>query len=231
MNCAIIQPSYIPWRGYFDQIRKSDVFVFYDDVQYDRRGWRNRNRIKTPGGTQWITIPVLNKHSRAHGTPIDEIRINQDRNWTAQHRRTIQYNYHSAPFFEHYTPLLDEFYLRRPELLADYTVDFTIAIAQELGIDQTQFVRSSTIPARGGKTDRLLSIIKYIGATHYISGPSARNYMDENKFDDAGISLEYMAYDYDEYPQLHGEFDPQVSILDLMFMTGPNAAEHFRRSV
>jgi len=226
MKCVILQPSYIPWRGFFHQIQKADIFVFYDDVQYDTRGWRNRNRIKRPGGSQWLTIPVLNKGTRSNHTPIKEIRINWDRSWNKKHWATICDTYGKAPFFGGYRDLLEDFYRRHPQLLADFVVDLTIALAHELGINGTKYMRSSSLAAQGSKTDRLLSILRSLGATHYITGPSAKDYLEEEKLQSAGITLEYMVYDYPEYRQLYPPYDPHVSILDLLFMTGPDAPQY-----
>jgi hypothetical protein len=222
--CVILQPSYIPWRGYFHQIQKADVFVFYDCVQYDDRGWRNRNRIKTPGGLQWLSIPVHSKGVQLVATPIKDVRIVPDIPWNTKHWRTLQQNYGKAPHFKRYAPVLEKFYTRRDELLADFTCDLTVALARELGLERTRFVRSSTLPAQGTKTDRLLSLLTHLDATHYVSGPSAKDYLELDKFAAAGIRVEFMAYDYPEYPQLHGAFEPAVSILDLLFNAGPDAA-------
>lgn len=223
MNCVILQPSYIPWRGFFHQIQKADVFVFYDDVQFDKRGWRNRNRIKMPRGSEWLTIPVKSKGHQLEHTPINEIQICWDGDWNRKHWCTLQQHYRRAPFFEHYRPFLQSVFARRDELLADFTIDLTIALARQLGLTQTRFVRSSSLPAEGAKTDRLLSVLRAVGATHYISGPSAKAYLEGNKFESAGITYSFMSYDYPEYPQLFPPFDPQVSILDLLLMTGPQA--------
>ncbi len=223
MNCVILQPSYIPWRGLFHQIHKADVFVFYDDVQYDDRGWRNRNRIKTASGTQWLTIPVSSGGAQVEATPIHEVPICWDRPWARKHWTTIRHAYSRAPYFARYAPLLESFYARRDELLADFTIDFTLALAKELGIDGTRYVRSSTLDVGGERMDRLIGILKAVGGTHYISGPSARDYIDEGMLAAAGMTLEYMSYDYPEYVQMHPPFHPQVSILDLLFMKGPEA--------
>jgi hypothetical protein len=219
---VILQPSYLPWRGYFHQIQKADVFVFYDDVQYDKGGWRNRNRVKTPEGTAWLTIPVLAKHAVSRGTPISEIRINPNERWAPKHLRTIELAYQKAPFLDRYGPLLASFYADPPELLADFTIDTTVALARELGLT-TEFVRSSQIPAESSRTERLVSILTHLGADHYVSGPSAQDYLEEDLLAQAGIGLEYMTYDYPEYPQLHPPFDARVSVLDLLLMTGPAA--------
>lgn len=226
MKCVILQPSYIPWRGYFHQILKADCFIFYDDVQYDDRSWRNRNRIKTPHGAKWLTIPVHHKGCQVHRTPISEIRICHDTPWQSKHWETLQHSYRKAPFFDHYAPLLREFYVTRWNRLSDLTIELTIALARELGIRHTRFLRASALPGEGAKTDRLLSLLHEVGATHYITGPAAQNYLEEEKFADADITLEYMAYNYRDYPQLHPPYDPQVSILDLLFMTGPAALSH-----
>jgi len=226
VNCVILQPSYIPWRGYFHQIYKADILVFYDDVQYDKHGWRNRNRVKTPHGTQWLTIPVLSKGALSHKTPINEICVNWDREWNREHWITIKQSYSKAPFWGQYAPLLEEFFSQRPELLADFTIDLTIALARQLGITKTQFVRSSRLNSAGAKTDRLLDILQKLGAKHYISGPSAKDYLEEDRLRSAGVSLEYMVYDYPEYVQLYPPYDPQVSILDLLFMTGAQAPKY-----
>ncbi len=227
MNCVILQPSYIPWRGYFDQIRRADVFVFYDDVQYDKHGWRNRNRIKTANGAQWLTIPVTKKGNVTQHLLINDIRICWDAPWNVKHWTTIQQSYRKAPHFQRYAPLLEQLYASRPEFLADLSITSTIALASELGIANTRFLRSSELGVAGAKTDRLVGILQAVGADHYISGPSARDYLEEEKLAAAGVTLEYAAYNYPEYVQLYPPYDPNVSILDLLFMTGPEALTYF----
>ena len=224
MKVVILQPSYIPWRGYFDQIFRADLFIFYDDVQYDKRGWRNRNQIKTPRGKQWLTIPVHSRGAQTESIPINQIQVVWENPWSQNHLKAIQHSYSKAPHFGHYLPLLEKIYGRRDEFLADFTIGFTVALAHELGNTHTSFMRSSEIAGIDGqKTDRLIQILQAVGATHYISGPSARGYIEKEKFDLAGITLEYMEYNYPEYLQLYPPFDPFVSILDLLFMTGPEA--------
>lgn len=226
MKVVILQPSYIPWRGYFHQIQKADLFIFYDCVQYDKHGWRNRNAIKTAQGSQWLTIPVNTKGCVSEGKVIKDIPIIWDTPWNEKHLKSIQQNYAKAPFFITYSPLLESIYSRRDSILADFTCATTEMIARELGIRHTQFLRSSAIDAEGSKTERLIGILKKVGSTHYISGPSAEDYIERDQFEDSGISLEFMAYDYPEYPQLYGAFQPQVSILDLLFNVGPDAGKY-----
>jgi len=223
MKCVINQPNYIPWRGFFHQIYKADVFVFYDDVQYDKHGWRNRNRIKTQHGPIWLTIPVLKKGSVTNHTPINQILIDRSSNWPRKHWNAIEQSYGKAPFFSEYASELKQLLEKPYEKLADMTIDLTIALAGALGISKTTFLRSSSLDAVGSKTDRLLRILQAVGATHYITGPAAKNYLDTERLTNAGISIEYMEYDYPTYSQLYPPYDSQVSILDLLFMEGPSA--------
>ena len=222
---AILQPSYIPWRGYFHQIQKSDVFVFYDDVQFDKRGWRNRNQLKGPNGLYWLTVPVQARGAQVENTPICEIQIADDAHWARKHWAAIEQSYKKAPFFKDHSELVRSFYDKPPALLADFTIETTIALSRALGLE-TQFVRSSTLGVEGKKTERLVAVMATQNITHYISGPSAKAYMDLDLLAAKDITLEYMAYEYEPYAQLHGAFEGAVSILDLMFMTGPAAGSH-----
>ena len=223
MNVVILQPSYIPWRGYFDQIKRSDLFVFYDDVQYDKHGWRNRNQIKTAQGKQWLTIPVYSRGVTG-GVPIKDVRIDWSKPWAKNHLKSLVVAYNKAPYFKEYLPLLESYFARHNDCLADFTIETTISLARRLGITSTRFMRSSELPGlEGQKTDRVISVLKQVGATHYICGPSASSYMEPEKFKYAGITFEYMQYEYPEYQQLYPPYDPYVSVLDLMFMTGDDA--------
>jgi hypothetical protein len=221
MKVAVTQPSYLPWRGYFHLIEKADVFVFYDDVQYDKHGWRNRNRIKTAAGPHWITVPVAARGNVVSGLPINEVPIVGDR-WAAKHLTTIRQAYARAPHIDRCLAVVEPHLRRGYDLLADLTIALTIALAQELGLERA-FVRSSQLGVTGARMDRLLAVLDRVGATHYISGPSAQAYMDETRLNAAGIALEYMTYDYPHYDQLHPPFDPQVSIVDLLAMAGERA--------
>lgn len=228
MNVVILQPSYIAWRGYFDQIRRADLFIFYDDIQYDKHGWRNRNQIKTHQGKQWLTIPVHAK-GVTQGVPVRDVRIDWSKPWARSHQKSLVLSYGKAPWFKDYLPLLESIYARRDEFLADFTIETTILLARELGFTSTRFMRSSELAGlEGKKTDRVISVLQQVGATHYICGPAASSYMEPQKFDEAGITFEYMQYDYPEYPQLHPPYDPYVSILDLLCMVGPRASKFFQ---
>jgi len=226
MKCVILQPSYIPWRGYFHQIEKADIFVFYDDVQYDKHGWRNRNKIKTPNGPAWLTIPVRSQGNIANQTLINQIAIDWTQDWTKKHWRSLEQSYGKAPYFERYAPLLRTYLSQKPEKLCNWTIDLTVALAHELGLASRKILRSSELGIEGSGTDRLVAILQRLAATHYISGPSAKAYLEEDKLHAAGITLEYMEYRYPEYPQLKPPFEPQVSIVDLLFMAGPAAPQY-----
>jgi hypothetical protein len=225
MRCVILQPSYIPWRGYFDLIHRADVFVFYDDVQYDKNGWRNRNRIKTASGTKWLTIPVPQRGVVSGRIPINAVTpIGSE--WPREHFEALRRSYAAAPHFDE--KWLRDLYSAPPQLLADFTIATTVEISARLDIRGTRFVRSSQLQATGTRTGRLIAILRELGATHYLSGPAARDYLEPQQFDDAGITLEWMTYCYSEYPQLYPPFDPFVSVLDLIFMTGADAPGYIR---
>jgi len=227
MNVVILQPSYIPWRGYFDQIRRADLFIFYDDIQYDKHGWRNRNQIKTHQGKQWLTIPV-NSKGVTSGMPIKDVRIDWSKPWAKSQLKSLTIAYSKSSYFKSYRPLLESMFERKDETLADFTIETSILLAQELGFTSTRFMRSSELSnVDGQKTDRVINVLKQVGATHYLCGPSASSYMEPEKFAAAGISFEYMQYNYPEYPQLHPPYDQFVSILDLLFMTGKDALKYF----
>src|SRR5262249_9790270 len=145
MIAAIVQPSYLPWRGFFDLIHRSDVFVFYDDVQYDKHGWRNRNRIKTANGTQWITIPVGSKGNVSGGLLLMDARVQWTQDWARKHAMTIRQSYGKAPFYADYAAMIDGFFAQRPDRLVEFTIDTTVALANALGITRTRFLRSSEL--------------------------------------------------------------------------------------
>jgi len=229
MNVVILQPSYIPWRGYFDQIRRADLFVFYDDIQYDKHGWRNRNQIKTHQGKQWLTIPVHTK-GVTQGRPVNDVQIDWSKPWAKSHLKSLTIAYSKAPYFKDYLSVLESIYQRQDEFLADFTIETTILLACKLGFTSTRFIRSSELSGIDGqKTDRVINVLKQVGATHYICGPSASSYMEPGKFNEAGITFEYMQYEYPEYPQLYPPYELYVTILDLLFMTGGEAGRYFQK--
>ncbi|MET4240103.1 hypothetical protein ACVWXN_001535 [Bradyrhizobium sp. i1.4.4] len=226
VRISIIQSCYIPWRGFFDLIGQCDEYVIYDRMQYVKRHWHNRNRIKTANGVEWLTIPVVTKGR--FDQPIDEVAI--EKPWAEKHWRTLELTYRRAPFFDAFAPAVRAWYERadKEERLTDVNELFTREIAGLLGL-KTRIVRDTAYPAEGAKTARLLAIAQAAGANRYLSGPSARAYLDEPLFAAAGIATEWMSYQgYPDYPQLHAGFEHAVSVLDLILNTGPEA-RHFVR--
>jgi hypothetical protein len=222
MRIAIIQSCYVPWRGFFDLIGRCDVYVMFDQVQYVRRHWHNRNRIKTATGVEWLTIPVVSKGRFEQ--PIDRVEI--EKPWAEKHWRAIELAYRRAPYFDSMAPIVQDWYRRaaKEPLLTEINAIFLREISSLLGL-ATRIVRDTAYPAQGTATERVLAIVRAADADHYLSGPSAKAYFDESLFAKAGIAVEWMDYGgYQPYPQLHGPFEPAVSVLDLLFNTGPDAA-------
>ena len=223
---AIVQSNYIPWRGYFDLINSVDEFILFDDAQYTRRDWRNRNVIKTPQGLLWLTVPV-----QVRGKYFQKIKdtIVTDEGWNHQHWRSIVHNYSQARYFEEYREQFQELYLGTEDRhLSQINVRFLRAICRILGI-RTIISCSMDYNLIDGKTARLVKLCKDAGASEYLSGPAARVYLDEELFHQEGIKLSYMDYSgYPEYHQLYPPFEPNVSIIDLIFNEGPNATRFMR---
>jgi len=223
MTVVILQPSYWPWRGYFHQIHRANHFVFLDNVQFDKNGWRNRNRIKTPAGIEWFTVPVRQK-GRGQQL-IRDVEITADGTWRKKHLKMLGQNYAKAPHFSRHSAAVEEFLGREWSRLMDLTVETTRWAADALGI-RTTYHFASDFAQSPEQTGRLVDICRQLGATDYLPGPAARDYLDEEQFQRAGIAVEYMTYEYPEYPQLHGSFQSQVSILDLLFNCGPEAPKY-----
>jgi hypothetical protein len=219
---AISQSNYIPWKGYFDTIARVDEFVLYDDMQFTRRDWRNRNQIKTAQGPLWLSIPVQSKGN--YFEPIKNIRIS-DPSWAAQHWKTIRLNYSRAPFFAEYGPQIEALYeaAGKLERLSEVNYLFLRNLCDLLGIT-TPLTWSMDYEVGEGKNERLISICQQAGATHYLSGPAAKDYVDESAFQAAGVQVEWMDYShYREYEQRFGEFVHGLSVLDVIFNCGQEA--------
>jgi hypothetical protein len=226
MRIAIIQSCYVPWRGFFDLIGRCDEYVIYDCAQFVKRHWHNRNRIKTAAGPEWLTIPVISKGR--YKQPIDAVEISEA--WADKHWRAIELAYRHAPYFDALADTVRGWYERaaKERLLTEINAIFLIEIAKSLGV-ATRIVRDTIYPASGAKSDRLLAIIRAAGANRYLSGPSAKAYLDEALFASAGVAVEWMSYQgYGDYPQLYGPFEPAVSVLDLLFNVGSEAPRYIR---
>lgn len=220
MRLAVLQPSYLPWLGYFDQIDRVDVFVYYDDVQYDKNGWRNRNRVKGPNGPAWLTVPV--KHSGRGLQRICDVEIDGAQNWAQKHLRSITQFYARAPYGSDYIPGLAELLSRAWTHLVDLDIAINEAIIQWLGLG-TRVVRSSTLGIDGDRNERLIRICRHFGAGHYLSGNAAKVYVDLEAFAASGISVEWQDYEHPRYSQLHGAFVSHLSVIDLLMNAGPES--------
>jgi len=225
MRAVILQPTYLPWMGYFGMMDITDVFVFYDDVQFVERSWHRRNRVKMPNGECiWLSVPVKGKF----GCGINEVKINTEVKWRAKHWTTIRHAYTRAPFFGEYAAVLQRIYDKEWEYLVDLNVTLIEKLAEMLEINRPEFLRSSELNVGGQKTDRLIGILKRIKANEYVSGPAAKSYIETEKFRDEGISLFWYEFNHPVYPQLHGNFIAYLSAIDLLFNVGRRSTDVIR---
>jgi hypothetical protein len=212
---VILQSNYIPWKGYFDLIHDADTFVFYDEVQYTKNDWRNRNKIYTSNGIQWLTIPIA---ADAVKLKISEVQIT-DKAWQDKHFKSIYYGYKKAPFFAQIEPwIVSTFQDRKWENLSQFNQTVIKEISALIGL-KTTFINSDQVPHDGDRINKLVNILTHLSATEYISGPSARSYINgaESLFEDKGIKFTYKEYSgYPEYKQIKEPFEHSVSILDLL---------------
>jgi hypothetical protein len=223
---AAIQSNYIPWKGYFDALNAVDEFILLDEVQYTKRDWRNRNRIKSRRGSSWLTVPVQVK-GRYHQR-IDETLI-ADPDWAQRHWSTITHTYRPAPCFAEIAERLEPVYLGRAyERLSDLNRALLEAVSELLGIE-TVLSWSTDYETSGTRGERIMELCLAAGASEYVSGPAARSYMDEQEFRRNGIEVRWCDYGgYPAYPQLSEPFEHNVSILDLLFHTGADAPAYMK---
>jgi hypothetical protein len=224
---AVVQSNYIPWKGYFDIINRVDEFILYDNCQFTRRDWRNRNIIKTSNGPIWLTIPVKVKgqyYQKIKDTCISEM------GWNRKHWKSIAHNYNKAKHFHSYKDQLEELYLGcREKYLSRINYRFILSICQILGIE-TKISWAMDYDFSEGRNEALVDLCKEAGASEYVSGPTAKGYIDEALFENNGLKLTYMDYsEYPEYHQLYPPFDHAVSIIDLILNEGDNA-KHYMKS-
>lgn len=223
-SVCIIQSNYVPWKGYFDLIGSCDVFVIYDDVQFTKNDWRNRNLIKTPAGLQWLSIPVGSSINRR----VRDVEL-PDPSWRSKHWKSLQAAYGRAPFARQVFEFLEPVYLGEPHhTLSELNVDLIRMICCRLGIT-TRIVDTTSFAAPEGKTERLVHICAALGASRYVSGPAARDYLDVPQFTRRDITVDWFDYSrYPVYPQLWGRFEHGVSILDLLFNCWEGAMRHMK---
>ena len=222
MKVGIIQSNFLPWRGYFDFIREVDLFILHDDLQYTKGDWRNRNKIKTPRGTEWISVPVHYFHT---SQLIEETTIDYDTPWAQKMLNRVRESYQRAPHFEPYFSELNDLLTTTAVSISELNLRLINWVCRHLDIS-TPITFSKQYHPHGVKTERLIGILNQIKATTYLSGPAAKAYLIPEMFEQAGIRLEYKAYLYPEYEQIHPPFEPQVSVIDLLFMTGEEAPKY-----
>jgi hypothetical protein len=218
---VVLQPQFFPWRGVFEQIRLADEFVHLDDAQFQKGGFTNRVQLKTANGPQWLTVPVLR-----HGSlpAISEVEIDYKSDWREKHLRTFAMNYARAPFVALAQAIIADVYGERPRTIAELDIAALERCCAELGLTP-EFTRSSATPVEGAKTDRLVALLVPRGTTTYVTGLGALDYLDEPALAAAGIAVRVMRYARTPYPQLHGDFDPHVSILDTIANLGSAARD------
>lgn len=219
MKVGIIQSNFLPWRGYFDFIREVDLFIIHDDLQYTKGDWRNRNKIKTPRGVEWITVPVHYQHT---SQLIEETRVDYSTPWVQKMLNRIRESYRRAPCFEPYFSELADLLNKPAVSISDLNLRLINWICSKLEI-HTPIKLSREYHPQGVKTERLIGILQQVNATTYLSGPAAQVYLAPELFEQAGIRLEFKQYDYPDYDQLYPPFESKVSVIDLLFMKGKDA--------
>lgn len=226
MIVSVHQPQYIPWLGFFDKVARSDKFVFLDNVQYKEREFQNRNRIRTSRGSLWLTVPVI---SGGRGRQvIKDVRIDNSVDWGKEHMLSLKASYGRAPYFKEYFPFFEALYSKRWDSLAELNVDILSYIFKELNIT-TPVMLESGMGVKSRKTERIIDICRLLKADEYLSGAGGKDYLDEDRFADAGIRLVYQRYEHPVYRQQFmrsgDDFIPYMSVLDLLFNEGPKSKE------
>jgi len=224
VKVGLIQSNFIPWRGYFDFIDDVDLFIYYDDIQFSKGTFRNRNKIKTEKGLVWVTVPILHK---SLGQLICDTYIDYSKDWIQKITGQLHNYYRRVPYYKVYA---DDFFAilnNRNKTISELNINVNNWIMAILGI-KTKIKMSSEFNSVGTKTDRILGILQKVGADSYLSGPSAKSYLEEDKFAKCGIALEYKSYEYKEYSQLFGKFEPNVTILDMLFNVGAQSSEYWK---
>jgi hypothetical protein len=215
VNVVISQSMYFPWVGLLEQIRLADVFVHYDDVQFTR-GFYNRVQVKTEVGARWMTVPLRDQH---RGELIDEVRVDNRRDWRDEHHTLLKRAYAKAPYFDELVRVFDSALGERSDTLADVSRKSVRSLAEYFGLNAT-WLSSRDMNVGGSSSQRLHDLVKQVGGSTYVTGHGARNYLDHELFERSGIAVEYMAYQSVPYPQLFGAFTPFVTGLDLVANCG-----------
>lgn len=222
---SILQPSYLPWLGTFDLIDRSDIFVFYDDVQYDKNGWRNRNRINTAQGVKWLTVPVL--QAGVSSQRLSETQIDTSQPWPHKHIETLRQSYAGAPHRDEYLPELEDVLSRPWRKLVDVNLELMKALCGFLGVS-AEFFRSSELGIGGDRSGRLLDICRHFGARTYLSTDAGRNYLDVERFSAANIDVQWQQYRHPRYSQHREGFVDHLSVVDVLFEAGAKSGDLIR---
>lgn len=225
MYVTIHQPQFLPWLGYLDKIDQADLFIMLDTVQFKKNEWQNRNRIRVAKGWQWLTVPVL----QHFGQRIDGVLINPTTAWKTQHLRALDIHYARAPYRERYLPELRELYARPWSRLNDLNKAIVRWLLAAYGIT-TEIHSAAEFAARDEPTDRLIDLCRAVGASRYLAGPGAEQYMDKPRFESSGVRLEMQVFHHPIYRQVYEPFEPNLSAIDLLLMQGPNAITTLRRA-
>ena len=221
MIVAIHQPEYLPWLGFFKKMMNVELFVFLDDVQFRKKGWQNRNRIRINDGTTLLSIPV-----HTHSYPkINEVTIDNEKNWSIRHKKSILYNYARAPYFDEIKDFIESIFEKKFQYLVDLNTEIIKFIMNELEI-KSKIVFSSELEISKKGSDRVLDICKAVGADHYITGTFwAESNLRVEEFKKSNIDIEFKKFQHPIYKQIHGEFIPEMSIIDLLFNEGRKEAK------
>ena len=223
---AIHQPQFLPWLGYFDKLDRSDVFCLLDTVQYKKNEFQNRNKIKTSQGWQWLTVPVTYRFPQR----ILEVGVNQTVDWQRKHLRSLETSYRKAPFFDTYITRFEEFYQQSYEMLVDVNVACIRLLMDLLGLKRKVILASSLQVETDDPTLRLVQICKALGGAAYLSGKDGAKYMDVDMFASYEIDVLFQNFEHPHYPQCFGPFEPNMSIVDLLFNCGPGSLTIIREA-
>ena len=220
MRVGIHQPMYLPWLGLFDRINRCDVFILLDNVPYSKNYFLNRNKIKTANGWTWLTVPVIFK-GNSHKI-IKEIEIDNRSDWGKKHWLSIYYSYKNSSYFDTYADVFEHFYKQEWRYLVEASTHLLFSLLRMLNI-KTPIRMASTLGVEGRKEELILNICKSVQAEEYLSGPDGRNYLNLGLWQENKVKVEFHDYLHPQYRQLHGEFLPHMSVIDLLFNCGPDS--------
>lgn len=226
---AIMQPTYLPWSGYFGLMLEVDLFIFLDSVQFSRRSWQQRNQIKGSQGAQWLTIPVLSKGKRDQ--LISDVEIDVSGKYFDKHKLSMANAYAKCPYFDLIAEIVFPFLDHKEKNLAELNIKLITELSKSLNVD-TRFVRSSTLYQQGYKADLLASLCAEVGATEYVSPPGSKEYMQKSSaFESYGVKTRFFDYSHPIYKQPHGEFLPFMSVVDMLFNCGLESYQLIRQRI